>query len=102
MTKIEMTLLPFVNFNCKSQVLDQESLINGLGTRMETVKKQQVKLYSAAKSGGLAGRIIERTTQKWVKRLKEDKDWNILETQTNKVNLKKKSILLVGRGVNGF
>lgn len=48
----------------------------------------RVKLYSAAKSGRLAGRIAERTAQKWTRRLKEDKDWNILEKQTNKVNRK--------------
>ncbi|KAG0961480.1 hypothetical protein G6F61_009320 [Rhizopus arrhizus] len=45
-------------------------------------------LYNAAKSGRLAGGIAERTAQKWAKRLKEDKDWNILEKQTNKVNRK--------------
>ncbi|KAG1206990.1 hypothetical protein G6F35_011095 [Rhizopus arrhizus] len=45
-----------------------------------------VKLFNAAKSGRLAGGIAERTAQKWAKRLKEDKDWNILEKQTNKVN----------------
>lgn len=38
------------------------------------------------KSGRLAGGITERTAQKWTKRLKEDKDRNILEKQTNLVN----------------
>jgi hypothetical protein len=46
----------------------------------------RVKLFNAAKSGRLAGGIAERTAQKWAKRLKEDKDWNILEEQTNLVN----------------
>lgn len=99
---------------CKSQGSEQESLIKDLYTRMEDVanlvgkvKKQQtsynnysseqrllfvyynrVKLYNAAKSGRLAGGIAERTAQKWAKRLKEDKYWNILEKQTNKVNRK--------------
>ncbi|GAA5812117.1 hypothetical protein MFLAVUS_005567 [Mucor flavus] len=34
----------------------------------------EVKLFNAAKSDGLAGGIAERTSQKWAKRLKEDKD----------------------------
>ncbi|KAI9484108.1 MAG: hypothetical protein EXX96DRAFT_617057 [Benjaminiella poitrasii] len=46
----------------------------------------RVKLFNAVKSNRLAGGIAERTAQKWAKRLKKDKDWNILETQTNKVN----------------
>jgi hypothetical protein len=46
----------------------------------------RTKLLSAAKSGRLAGGICERTAQKWAKRLKEDKDWNIFEKQTNLVN----------------
>ncbi|PHZ07671.1 uncharacterized protein RHIMIDRAFT_273902 [Rhizopus microsporus ATCC 52813] len=46
----------------------------------------RVKLFNAAKSGRLARGIAELTAQKWAKRLKEDKDWNILEKQTNKVN----------------
>jgi hypothetical protein len=46
----------------------------------------RVKLFSAAKSARLVGGIVERTTQKWAKKLKEDKDWNILEKQTDKVN----------------
>jgi hypothetical protein len=41
---------------------------------------------NAAKSGILGGGIAERTTQKWTKRLKEDKDWSILPKQTNKFN----------------
>lgn len=43
----------------------------------------RVKLFNAAKSGRLAGGIAERTAQKWAKRLKEDKDWSILEKKTN-------------------
>ncbi|KAG0761020.1 hypothetical protein G6F16_008111 [Rhizopus arrhizus] len=45
-----------------------------------------IKLSNAAKSGRLAGGVVERTAQKWARRLKEDKDWNILEKQTNKIN----------------
>lgn len=52
----------------------------------------RVKLLNAAKSGRLAGGIAERTAQKWAKRLKEDKDWNILQKQTNKVNRKKSEL----------
>lgn len=43
-------------------------------------------MFNAAKSGRLADGIAERTAQKWAKKLKEDKDWNIFEKQTNKVN----------------
>ncbi|ORE00826.1 hypothetical protein BCV72DRAFT_96129, partial [Rhizopus microsporus var. microsporus] len=46
----------------------------------------KVKLFNAAKSGRLAGGISERTVQKWTKRLKKVKDWNILEKQTNLIN----------------
>ncbi|CEG77695.1 hypothetical protein RMATCC62417_12404 [Rhizopus microsporus] len=46
----------------------------------------RTELFNAANSGRLAGGIAERTVQKWAKRLKEDKDWNILEKQTNLVN----------------
>ncbi|KAG1350098.1 hypothetical protein G6F62_003375 [Rhizopus arrhizus] len=56
--------------------------------KLPFVYYNRVKLYNAAKSGRLAGGIAERTAQKWAKRLKEDKDWNILEKQTNKVNRK--------------
>ncbi|KAI8638013.1 hypothetical protein BD408DRAFT_36486 [Parasitella parasitica] len=38
------------------------------------------------KSGRFAGGINDRTAQKWAKKLKEDKDWNIFEKQTNLVN----------------
>ena len=43
----------------------------------------RIKLFNAAKSGRLVGGISERTAQKWAKKLKEDKDWNIFEKQTN-------------------
>lgn len=46
----------------------------------------RVKLFNAAKSDRLAGGISECTVQKCAKRLKEDKDWSILEKQTNLVN----------------
>ncbi|KAI9273682.1 hypothetical protein BY458DRAFT_434922 [Sporodiniella umbellata] len=46
------------------------------------VHYNRVKLFNAAKSGRLAGGIA----QKWAKKLKEDKDWNIFEKQTNKAN----------------
>lgn len=46
----------------------------------------RIKLFKAAKSGRLAGGVAERTAQKWARRLKEDKDWNIFEKQTNKIN----------------
>ncbi|KAI9472312.1 MAG: hypothetical protein EXX96DRAFT_489075, partial [Benjaminiella poitrasii] len=90
------------------QLSSQESLIN-LDIDMEdvivTVKKQtksyhrysneqkllfvyynKIKLFNAAKSGRLAGGISQRAAQKWAKKLKEDKDWNIFEKQTNLVN----------------
>ncbi|KAG1056191.1 hypothetical protein G6F43_001897 [Rhizopus delemar] len=46
----------------------------------------RIKLFNAAKSGRSAGGINERTAQKWAKKLKEDKDRNIFEKQTNLVN----------------
>ncbi|EIE79863.1 hypothetical protein RO3G_04568 [Rhizopus delemar RA 99-880] len=49
----------------------------------------RIKLFKAVKSGRLAGDIKKRTAQKWVKRLKQDKDWNILEKQTNLINREK-------------
>ncbi|KAG2194542.1 hypothetical protein INT46_009205 [Mucor plumbeus] len=90
------------------QLSFQEGLIN-LDIDMEnvitTVKKQtkryhrysneqkllfvyysRIKLFNTAKSGRLAGGISERTAQKWAKKFKEDKDWNIFEKQTNLVN----------------
>ncbi|KAI9254378.1 hypothetical protein EDC94DRAFT_678950 [Helicostylum pulchrum] len=44
------------------------------------------RITEYSKSGRLAGGIAERTAQKWAKKLKEDKDWNIFEKQTNLVN----------------
>jgi hypothetical protein len=41
----------------------------------------RIKLFNAAKSGRLADGISERTTRKWAKKLKEDKDWNILRSR---------------------
>ncbi|KAI9253617.1 hypothetical protein BY458DRAFT_462534, partial [Sporodiniella umbellata] len=46
----------------------------------------RIELFKAAKSGRLAVGVPERTVQKWARRLKEDKDWNIFEKQTNKIN----------------
>ncbi|KAI9020052.1 hypothetical protein CLU79DRAFT_704387 [Phycomyces nitens] len=51
-----------------------------------SVYYNRIKLFNAAKSGRLAGSVPERTAQKWARRLKEDKDWNIFEKQTNKIN----------------
>ncbi|OAD73823.1 hypothetical protein PHYBLDRAFT_64777 [Phycomyces blakesleeanus NRRL 1555(-)] len=45
-----------------------------------------IKLFEAIKFDRLAGDIAERTAQKWARRMKEDKDWDILEKQTNKIN----------------
>ncbi|OAD70135.1 hypothetical protein PHYBLDRAFT_60034 [Phycomyces blakesleeanus NRRL 1555(-)] len=73
---------------CESQGPEQESLIKDLDTRMEDVANLLGTLYNAAKSGRLAGGIAERAAQKWAKRLKENKYWNILEKQANKVNRK--------------
>ncbi|CEP17361.1 hypothetical protein [Parasitella parasitica] len=55
--------------------------------KLRFVYYNRVKLSNAAKSGRLAGGIAERTAQKWAKKLKEDKDWNIFEKQTNKCKL---------------
>lgn len=103
---------------CEAQELEQASMATDLDTRMQDIaalekaavrlsgcyndysseKKllfvcyNRVKLFNAAKSGRLAGGIAERTAQKWAKRLKEDKDWNILEKQTNKVNRNKSQL----------
>ncbi|KAG1165121.1 hypothetical protein G6F36_013485 [Rhizopus arrhizus] len=46
------------------------------------VYMNRIKLFNDANSGRLANGIAKRTAQKWAKRLKEDKDWNILEKQT--------------------
>ncbi|KAG1147980.1 hypothetical protein G6F37_002270 [Rhizopus arrhizus] len=70
------------------QLLSQEDLKN-LDSDMEDllfVYYNRIKLLNAAKSGRLTGGISERTAQKWAKKLKEDKDWNIFEKQTNLVN----------------
>lgn len=53
---------------------------------------KRVKLFNTAKSGRLTGEIAERTSQKWAKRLKKDKDWGVLQKQTNKVNRKKSEL----------
>ncbi|KAI8097902.1 uncharacterized protein B0P05DRAFT_447952, partial [Gilbertella persicaria] len=50
--------------------------------KLAFVYYNRIKLFNAAKSGRLAGGIAERTAQKWAKKLKEDKDWNIFEKQT--------------------
>ncbi|EIE85106.1 hypothetical protein RO3G_09816 [Rhizopus delemar RA 99-880] len=63
-----------------------KSYYNSNEQKLLFVYMNRVKLFNAAKSGRLAGGIAERTAQKWAKRLKEDKDWNILEKQTNLVN----------------
>ncbi|KAI9267290.1 hypothetical protein EDC94DRAFT_495331, partial [Helicostylum pulchrum] len=47
----------------------------------------RLKLMSAAAAGRHA-RIVERTAQKWAKRLREDPDWDIYEKETNKFNRK--------------
>ncbi|KAG1472438.1 hypothetical protein G6F56_001537 [Rhizopus delemar] len=52
----------------------------------------KIKLFNAAKSGRLSGGINDRTAQKWAKKLKEDKDWNILEKQTNLINRPKQQL----------
>ena len=76
--------------NLVGTVKKQQTSYNNYSSeqRLLFVYYNRVKLYNAAKSGRLAGGIAERTAQKWAKRLKEDKDWNILEKQTNKVNRK--------------
>ncbi|GAA5812116.1 hypothetical protein MFLAVUS_005566 [Mucor flavus] len=57
----------------------QGKLVDELGNDAmdwdDTMQKwRKFKLFNAAKSDGLAGGIAERTSQKWAKRLKEDKD----------------------------
>ncbi|OAD71612.1 hypothetical protein PHYBLDRAFT_170276 [Phycomyces blakesleeanus NRRL 1555(-)] len=54
--------------------------------KLTFVYYNRIKLFNTAKSGCLAGGIAKRTAQKWAKKLKEDKDWNIFEKQTNLVN----------------
>ncbi|KAG1149120.1 hypothetical protein G6F37_000783 [Rhizopus arrhizus] len=63
---------------------DIENLDIDMKEVIAVVKK--IKLFNAAKSGRLADGINERIVQKWTKKLKEDKDWNIFEKQTNLVN----------------
>ncbi|KAG1048491.1 hypothetical protein G6F43_009119 [Rhizopus delemar] len=60
--------------------------------KLLSVYFNRVKLFNAAKSGRLAGGIAERTAQKWAKRFKEDKNWNILGKQTNLINRPKLQI----------
>lgn len=60
--------------------------------KLLSVYFNRVKLFNAAKSGRLAGGIAERTAQKWAKRFKEDKNWNILGKQTNLINRPKPQI----------
>ncbi|KAI9276303.1 hypothetical protein BY458DRAFT_546093 [Sporodiniella umbellata] len=52
----------------------------------EKQEDERIKLFNAAKSGRFAGGINDRTAQKRTKKLKEDKDRNIFEKQTNLVN----------------
>ncbi|KAI8098193.1 uncharacterized protein B0P05DRAFT_576595 [Gilbertella persicaria] len=47
----------------------------------------RLKLMSVVAAGRHA-RIVERTAQKWAKRLREDPDWDIYEKETNKFNRK--------------
>ncbi|KAG2196543.1 hypothetical protein INT47_010382 [Mucor saturninus] len=54
-----------------------------------SLKTDVIKKRNRANSGRFAGCINDRTAQKWAKKLKEDKDWNIFETQTNLVNMPK-------------
>ncbi|OAD65840.1 hypothetical protein PHYBLDRAFT_175804 [Phycomyces blakesleeanus NRRL 1555(-)] len=86
---------------CESQGPERESKLKDPDTRIEDVANllkriahnrkplfvyyNRVKLYSAAKFGSLVGGSAERTAQKWAKRFKEDKNWNILEKKTRKV-----------------
>ncbi|KAL0074833.1 hypothetical protein F4703DRAFT_1935535 [Phycomyces blakesleeanus] len=69
-------------------VKTQKKHYNGYSSEQKLlfVYSNRVKLFNVGKSGRLAGRIAERTVHRWAKRLKENKDWNILEKQTNKVN----------------
>ncbi|KAI9470686.1 MAG: hypothetical protein EXX96DRAFT_653783 [Benjaminiella poitrasii] len=108
-TPFHLTTLTRIRQYCEMQEVGQEPNVKfdaKMEEMSETVKQQikksyykysneqkllfvymnRVKLFNAAKSGRLASGIAERTTQKWAKRLKEDKDWNILEKQTNLIN----------------
>ncbi|KAG1039312.1 hypothetical protein G6F43_012540 [Rhizopus delemar] len=71
---------------------EQEPLTKGLDTGTEQKLlfgyNNRVELYNAARSERLTDGIDERIAQKWAKRLKEDKDGNMLEKQTNIVNRK--------------
>ncbi|KAI8332744.1 hypothetical protein EDC96DRAFT_548597 [Choanephora cucurbitarum] len=62
-------------------------------TRITEYRKKQEEgtsfedsLRDFEESGRLAGGIAERTAQKWAKKLKGDKDWNIFEKQPNSAN----------------
>jgi hypothetical protein len=106
-TPFQLRTLTRITDYCKKQEeggpISEDDSLKNLDADMEDVidvMKKQIKVYnkyskeqklllSAAKSGRLAGGICERTAQKWAKRLKEDKDWNIFEKQTNLVNRSK-------------
>ncbi|KAG0789619.1 hypothetical protein G6F22_006652 [Rhizopus arrhizus] len=82
---------------CIDQELQQTSMATDLNARIIEQKLllvyyKRVKLFNTAKSGRLTGEIAERTSQKWAKRLKKDKDWGVLQKQTNKVNRKKSEL----------
>ncbi|KAI7889107.1 uncharacterized protein EV154DRAFT_592674 [Mucor mucedo] len=72
-TQFHLTTIARIRQYCEMQGSEQEPDL-------------EIKRFNAAKSRRLAGGMVERTAQKWAKRLKEDKDWNILEKQTNLVN----------------
>ncbi|KAI8080684.1 uncharacterized protein B0P05DRAFT_636906, partial [Gilbertella persicaria] len=95
-TPFHIRTLTRITEYCRKQeeegVFSEDSLRN-LDADMEEVIAtlafvyyNRIKLFNAAKSGRLAGGIAERTAQKWSKKLKEDKDWNMFEKQTNLVN----------------
>ncbi|KAI8364015.1 hypothetical protein EDC96DRAFT_544993 [Choanephora cucurbitarum] len=54
--------------------------------KLAFVYYNRIKLFNAAKFGRLAGSMAERAAQKWPEKLKEDKDRNMSEKQTDSIN----------------
>ncbi|ORE09429.1 hypothetical protein BCV72DRAFT_302843 [Rhizopus microsporus var. microsporus] len=50
---------------------------NNVRLQIQLSCRERIKFFNAINSGRLAGSIAGRTVQKWTKRLKEEKDWNI-------------------------
>ncbi|KAI7905915.1 uncharacterized protein BX663DRAFT_581007 [Cokeromyces recurvatus] len=60
--------------NLVKRATNQQMMYNKYTSEQKLVYYKRVKLYSATKSGSLASGITERTAQRWIRKLKEDKD----------------------------